>query len=88
MDTLNVLFKPDALRRLRGDRSKAEMARAVGVTHQVYSNWEAGQIPGGDNVFRLVRLFGRAVLDDLFEIERTTPAATSAVSVDAQPAAA
>lgn len=65
MDQLKISFNPEPLIRLRGEVSKSAFARKVGVSSMVYSNWERGQCPAGDNLYRIVKTFNLP-LDALF----------------------
>ena len=56
------------LRKLRGDRSREEVAMAVGVTAQAISNYEIGiRTPSDDIKCKLANFFGKTVQEIFFD---------------------
>lgn len=64
----HVRFNSHILRQRRGRAPKSAIARDVGVSHQVYSNWERGQVPRGDHLFLLIKRLD-IPLEALFIVE-------------------
>ena len=60
----------DRLRQLRGDRTQAAVAEAVGVTDMAISQYEAGvRIPSDEMKIRLADLYGVGI-EQLFFIRK------------------
>jgi len=57
------------LRELRGDKSREEVAVAIGVTSQAIYNYESGaRVPSDDIKVKLANFFGKTVQDIFFEV--------------------
>lgn len=58
----------EKLRALRGDKSREEIALAIGVTAQAICNYETGiRIPSDDIKCKLANFFGTSVQDIFFD---------------------
>ena len=58
----------ERLRKLRGDRSREEVAIAIGVTAQAISNYEIGiRTPSDDIKCKLAEFFGVSVQEIFFD---------------------
>lgn len=58
----------DRLRQLRGDMSQAELARALGVTRQAVSNYEAEmRVPPDALKIKIAHYFGKTVQEIFFD---------------------
>lgn len=65
-DELSRVFSEN-LRKLRGNRSQSELAKALGIEHQSsYHRYEAGLIPGGRMLHKMAKVLG-VPIDQLFK---------------------
>ena len=62
---------------LRGDRSKAEFAREIGVSAPLYQNYENGRVPAADKLSLISQKTGKSV-DWLLGHTDATPVAIAA----------
>ena len=61
----------EKLRSLRGDKSQAEVAKAVGISDSAMSAYENGdRIPRDEVKIRLADYYGRTVQEIFFDTER------------------
>lgn len=55
---IGITIDPEALKRARGARSLAEVARQIGKSRQHIWNYENGVLPPSDVLARLCELYG------------------------------
>lgn len=82
LDSIEKVFSEN-LRRLRGERTQAEIAELAGVPLRSYQKAEAEQIPRPENRRALVRAFGLKSETELFVDPDLFPSAPSPTPAEA-----